>query len=64
METILGGYTRGVVPCPQPGATLMAAARAARVRFLVVRRYTSQMGPGVVRKRNVRVPGTTPGNAR
>jgi hypothetical protein len=29
MEEILGGFTRGVVPGPQAGATLLVAARGA-----------------------------------
>jgi hypothetical protein len=45
---------------PQPGATLLVAARA-RVRVAVVGRYTSQKGPGIVRRRDVRVLGNEPG---
>lgn len=55
-RNLLRGFIRGVVPCPQPGATLLGAARA-RVRVLVDGRYTSKKSLGIVRRGDVRVLG-------
>ena len=57
---ILRSFSRGVVPCPQPGATLFGCGEGP-VRLLVVGRYTSQRNPGIVRRREVRVLGDESG---
>ena len=50
MEEILRGFTRGVCRA-RAGRHAAGCGEGGPVRSLVVRRYMSQMGPGVVRRR-------------
>jgi|RhiMethySRZTD1v2_1073278.scaffolds.fasta_scaffold104149_3 hypothetical protein len=60
---ILRSFSRGVVPYPQPGATLFGCGEG-RVRVLAVGRYTSQKGPGSSTEGTCGFWGTTPGSSR